>query len=360
MSIRIGGSCGGRYSRPITGITCYENRILQNNEHKMFWEDSKFCINNKIFLIVNIDTYKTGGRWRPTNPELRQFVIDTKNKLKTLGANKSNCRFTYDNESDEHESFDDYMNGVRVVHDALGGEFDLGAGNFRTQRKDWYESLAKLSYQKHYEYFDFHMQDGLNDIDDIRSYCNWILYLKNAYKLKIAVTEGNNFYNVSSEKGHSLLKDQILGAELIGCSDFCFVYANWMHNGEEDDDNMSYNWNFNPVSQYWDDMFNFINSKKPKGIIDMIELNYVKPGSKNEETRTIQQIMIDEGYDLGSYGADGIYGNKTKEAILKWQTDNNLKVDGVVGKETWQWIIENIKTGIIRFLQLIARKASYK
>src|SRR4030043_1440768 len=97
--LRIGGSCGGRYSRPITGITCYENRILQNNEHTYFWTDSKFCIGNKIFLIVNIDTYLTGGRWQPSNQQLRDFTIDTKTKLKAIGANKTNCRFTYDNES---------------------------------------------------------------------------------------------------------------------------------------------------------------------------------------------------------------------------------------------------------------------
>jgi len=133
-----------------------------------------------------------------------------------------------------------------------------------------------------------------------------------------------------------------------------------MHNSEEDDDKMSYNWNYNPMSSYWGDMLNFINEKKSKELIDMIELNYVKYGSHNEETRAVQQIMIDEGYNLGSWGADGIYGAKTKEAILKWQTDNNLKVDGIVGKETWQWIIGNIKTGMIRFLQLLVRKASFR
>ncbi|MCL5073860.1 MAG: peptidoglycan-binding protein [Actinobacteria bacterium] len=128
---------------------------------------------------------------------------------------------------------------------------------------------------------------------------------------------------------------------------------------------MSYNWNFNSLASTrdnWNDMKSFINSKKPKEVINIMdfEFNYVKPGSKNEETRAIQQIMIDEGYDLGSYGADGIYGAKTKEAILKWQTDNGLKVDGIVGRETWQWILENLLTGKERFLQLIVRKANFK
>ncbi len=361
MSIRIGGSCGGRFSRPIAGITSYENRILQNNEHTYFWRDCKFCIDNKIFLIVNIDSYITGGRWRPQNQELRDFVISVKNQLKKLGATKSNCRFTVDNESDEYCTFEYYWNMVRVIHDALNGEFNLGAGNFRTSRKDWYENLAKLYSQKYYEVLDVHYQDGLTDSNSITLFSNWLLYLKNVYQFKrMSVTEGNNFYNVSTQQGHTLLKFQISEAERIGCEDFCFVYANWMHNGIESDENMSYNWNFNSVSDYWNDMLAFIKSKKPKGIIDMIELNYVKKGSKNEETKAIQQIMIDEGYDLSPYGIDGIYGNVTEVAIKKWQTDNNLKVDGIVGKETWQWIIENISTGLKRFTQLIIRKASFR
>ena len=92
----------------------------------------------------------------------------------------------------------------------------------------------------------------------------------------------------------------------------------------------------------------------------MIEINFVKYGSHNEETRAVQQIILDEGYFLGPYGADSIYGARTKAAILKWQADNGLAVDGIVGKETWQWIIENIKTGKTRFLQLIVRKASFR
>ncbi|MCL5073861.1 MAG: hypothetical protein M1308_23660 [Actinobacteria bacterium] len=208
MSIHIGGSCGGRYSRPIIGITCYENRLLQNNEHKYFWEDSQFCIKNKIFLIVNIDTYKTGGRWMPSNQKLRDFVIATKNQLRTLGANKTNCRFTVDNESDEYcQTFEYYWNMVRVVHDALNGEFDLGTGNFRTVRKYWYENLASVYDQGYYEVFDVHYQDGLNNSNSITLFSNWLLFLKNKYQFKrIAVTEGNNFYNVSTKEGHNLLK----------------------------------------------------------------------------------------------------------------------------------------------------------
>ncbi|MHB8276346.1 MAG: peptidoglycan-binding domain-containing protein [Candidatus Humimicrobiaceae bacterium] len=364
MAILIGGSCGGRYSRPILGITCYENRLLQNNEHKYFWEDTQFCIINGIYLIVNIDSYITGGRWRPSNQQLRDFIISTKTRLKGMGATKANCRVTTDNESEEYEGFNDYTNWVRVIHDALAGQFDLGAGNFGTNKKDWYEQLASLYSTNCYEVFDVHYQNGLDDNGDITLFSNWILFLKNKYQFKrIAITEGNNFYNTSTQAGHNLLKFQIQEAERIGCEAFCFVFVNWMHNGEETDEDMSYNWNYNPVSSYWGDMLNFIKSKKPiiiPEVLDMIELQFVKPGSKNEETRAVQQIMIDEGYDLSPYGADSIYGKITETAIKKWQTDNGLKVDGWVGKETWQWILGNITTGLTRFLQLIVREASFR
>ena len=41
---------------------------------------------------------------------------------------------------------------------------------------------------------------------------------------------------------------------------------------------------------------------------------------------------------LGYYNenADMIYGNKTQNAVKKYQKANDLKVDGVVGKNTWK------------------------
>ena len=331
----IGGSCGGRYSRPITGITCYENRILQNNEHKYFWQDSKYCIDNNIYLIVNIDTYLTGSRWRPTNPQLRQFVLETKTKLKSLGANKANCRFTYDNETDEYTSFDDYMNGVRVIHDALSGQFDLGAGNFRTPRKDWYEALAKLSYQKYYEVFDFHMQDGLDSTKDIDSYTAYIKALKYAHKLRLAVTEGNNFWNVSTSNGHNLLKYQIEKADEIGCEQFCFVYANWTSNSEEDHQGMSYCVNDRWVTDYWNNMINLIISKKPiTPELDDMKLSVLKLGSTGNQVLWVQEILeLEYGYE-NEGGFDGKYGSKTFNQISAYQKDNGLTVDGIVGKFT--------------------------
>ena len=57
-------------------------------------------------------------------------------------------------------------------------------------------------------------------------------------------------------------------------------------------------------------------------------------GSSGDEVRQIQQKLIDAGYDVGKTGADGIFGNDTLSAVQRYQKDNNLAVDGIVGKNT--------------------------
>lgn len=345
MNMLIGGSCGGRYSRPIAGITCYENRILQNNEHKHFWADSKFCIDNNIYLIVNIDTYLTHNRWRPTNQELRDFTIQTKNKLKLLGATRFNCRFSVDNESDEYASFDYYMNMVRVIHDALAGEFELGAGNFRTPMYGWYNELA-LNHSKYFEVLDVHMQDGLSSKRDIDNYCNWLSDLKRTRNVRIAVTEGNNFYDVTTSRGHDLLKYQIERVSRVGCETFCFVYVNWDYNNEESHENMTYNVNSKPVSPYWNDMVSLINKYKPaykehkEEILDM-KLKLLRVGSKGSQVVWLQKILEEEYGFKNAGGADGIFGALTDRQVKDYQRANNLAVDGIVGKDTTFELIVN-------------------
>jgi len=50
--------------------------------------------------------------------------------------------------------------------------------------------------------------------------------------------------------------------------------------------------------------------------------------------QSVQQFLIDHGYDLGPAGADGMVGPKTREAIVSFQCSKNLYPDGVVGPQT--------------------------
>ncbi len=61
----------------------------------------------------------------------------------------------------------------------------------------------------------------------------------------------------------------------------------------------------------------------------------LRRGMSGEDVADLQRKLIALGYDVGSYGADGIFGAKTQEAVRKFQRDNGLAVDGIVGRATW-------------------------
>ena len=48
--------------------------------------------------------------------------------------------------------------------------------------------------------------------------------------------------------------------------------------------------------------------------------------------------MLKLGYDVGSYGVDGDFGNDTYDAVVKFQEDHNLLKDGEVGPNTYEAI----------------------
>jgi hypothetical protein len=68
---------------------------------------------------------------------------------------------------------------------------------------------------------------------------------------------------------------------------------------------------------------------------DIEDSGYVaRRGAKNSAVRYIQDYLSKLNYDIGPKGVDGIFGPTTEDAVKKFQQDNNLKVDGLVGKKT--------------------------
>lgn len=59
----------------------------------------------------------------------------------------------------------------------------------------------------------------------------------------------------------------------------------------------------------------------------------VSYGSRGDAVRKLQELLNALGYDCGS--VDGIFGSKTKAAVLAFQKGNGLGVDGIVGPLTW-------------------------
>ena len=55
-------------------------------------------------------------------------------------------------------------------------------------------------------------------------------------------------------------------------------------------------------------------------------------GTRGESVRKLQQKLIDLGFLSGT--ADGIFGNRTEQAVRDFQKANRLTSDGLAGKQT--------------------------
>lgn len=61
-------------------------------------------------------------------------------------------------------------------------------------------------------------------------------------------------------------------------------------------------------------------------------------GSKGDDVKALQQLLMDKGYMSGT--ATNYFGNKTREALKKYQKDNGLEAIGRVGPRTLQKLNE--------------------
>lgn len=59
----------------------------------------------------------------------------------------------------------------------------------------------------------------------------------------------------------------------------------------------------------------------------------LKRGSNNVDVGIVQYKLKMLGYNVGN--ADMVYGGNTELAVRKFQTNNGLSADGVVGEKTW-------------------------
>ena len=67
----------------------------------------------------------------------------------------------------------------------------------------------------------------------------------------------------------------------------------------------------------------------------MVETIMIGSGDRGNAVRSMQGALIAQGYNCGSYGADGICGAATVAAIKACQVANGLTADGICGVKTW-------------------------
>ncbi len=58
-------------------------------------------------------------------------------------------------------------------------------------------------------------------------------------------------------------------------------------------------------------------------------------GSQGNAVKAMQTKLVNKGYSMSPYGADGIFGSVTEAAVKSYQSSHGLSADGIVGCNTW-------------------------
>lgn len=63
----------------------------------------------------------------------------------------------------------------------------------------------------------------------------------------------------------------------------------------------------------------------------MTQPSILQPGTTGTDVERLQRDLSQLGYEIA---VDGVFGEATETAVKKFQQDNNLTVDGIVGPQT--------------------------
>lgn len=82
----------------------------------------------------------------------------------------------------------------------------------------------------------------------------------------------------------------------------------------------------------------------------------IKNYTTGADVTYVQQKLLQLGYSLGKYGADGKYGDTSEKVVKSFQKDNGLSADGIVGPKTWDKLEE--KTSGVQFTRNLKKGMS--
>lgn len=83
-----------------------------------------------------------------------------------------------------------------------------------------------------------------------------------------------------------------------------------------------------------------VNGKIDAATTKVVKNNYLSNFTRGNFAKWTQTQLKRKGYNIGSYGVDGGYGNDTEKAVKKYQKDKSLTVDGCVGIEVVKSLVK--------------------
>lgn len=91
----------------------------------------------------------------------------------------------------------------------------------------------------------------------------------------------------------------------------------------------------NAVTDQWYPVSRIIGIRRYAGIPEQSEdmRPTLQPGARGTFVRDLQDQLAQLGYFSGA--VDGVFGSRTREAVLAFQADHDMKTDAIVGPKTW-------------------------
>jgi len=367
MSIKMGAS-GAIFQDRFT-LDCH---VVETRQYPYrvsdCWGVTQKALNNGIYLIFNI-CWENG--YNPTDEQWRHRVEDVVQKLISYGGNKNNCRITIINEpmADKHNiSKEKYAHLINIAYSQVRGRFLVGAGNeefaLSEAKGGMYQYILS---QSNFDILDIHIQGSCLTEANCNHWCAVARSWAMKYNKILDCTEAN-YSDVAKESGYKTLLMQLSYAEQVECIHFPMVFIglsnedkykwlSFIYNGV-DRTVYGFDNNGNPKS-YWQDYKRIMKEKAP-----ITEIKPIIERSKDGMIISTQTINSYEKYlanlenellaKLGYLQEENITWSvtqKTIDALKIFQKDiitkyPNIMVDGKCGRQTFRYLIEEIKDSI--------------
>lgn len=70
-----------------------------------------------------------------------------------------------------------------------------------------------------------------------------------------------------------------------------------------------------------------------------MNLKTLSKGSKGEQVKALQILLVGRGCKLPQYGVDGDYGDETVVAVKAFQKAKKIAIDGIAGENTFNKLL---------------------